>query len=63
MKTFYSRVYDILIESGFVIAKRNDLWVLLDAIDNENEEGRNNVLLSSRRLGDLLHNAEKEMGL
>lgn len=59
MKTFYSRVYTILIESGFVIAKRNDVWLLLD---NENEES-SNVLLSSRRLGDLLHNAEKDMGL
>lgn len=62
MKTFYSRVYDILIESGFVIAKRNDMWVLLDALDNENEAS-SNVLLSSRRLGDLLHNAEKELQL
>ena len=58
MNTFYSKIYDILMESGFVIAKRNDVWLLLD---NENEES-SNVLLSSRRLGDLLHNAEKEVG-
>lgn len=62
MNTFYSRVYSILVESGFVIAKRNDMWVLLDALDNENEAS-SNVLLSSRRLGDLLHNAEKELQL
>lgn len=59
MDTFYSRVYTILIESGFVIAKRNDVWLLLD---NENEES-SNVLLSSRRLGELLAEAEKEIGL
>lgn len=59
MNTFYARLYDILIESGFVIAKRNDVWLLLD---NENEDS-SNVLLSSRRLGDLLYNAEKEIGL
>ena len=58
MNTFYSKIYDILIESGFVIAKRNDVWLLLDG---ENEES-SNVLLSSRRLGDLLHKAEKEVG-
>ncbi len=59
MNTFYSKIYNILIESGFVIAKRNDVWLLLD---NENEES-SNVMLSSRRLGDLLHTAEKEIGL
>ncbi|QDP50263.1 MAG: hypothetical protein Tp178MES00d2C33159851_53 [Prokaryotic dsDNA virus sp.] len=59
VNTFYSKIYNILIESGFVIAKRNDVWLLLD---NENEES-SNVMLSSRRLGDLLHTAEKEIGL
>lgn len=59
MRTFYATIYDILIESGFVIAKRNDVWLLLDNEDKESS----NVLLSSRRLGDLLHNAEKEIGL
>ena len=59
MNTFYSRVYNILIESGFVIAKCNDVWLLLDSEDEESS----NVLISSRRLGDLLHTAEKEIGL
>lgn len=59
MRTFYATIHAVLIEGGFVIAKRNDVWLLLD---NENEES-GNVLLSSRRLGDLLHNAEKDMGL
>lgn len=53
MNTYYAKIKEILIESGFLIKKINDYWTLLYS--------DNTTILEHRRLGELLVQAEKEL--
>lgn len=52
MNTHYAKIKEILIEAGFSINKINDYWTLT----METQE----PIIESRRLGELLVQAEKE---
>lgn len=51
MNTYYAKIKEILIKSGFLIKKINDYWVLLYS--------DNTAILERRRLGGCLYRLKK----